>query len=186
MATTDAKTTPIPTGTWVADPSHSQVGFSVKHMGIATVRGHFNEYEGRLEVGEDVEHTKVAGTVKTTSVTTDWADRDAHLRSPDFFDVEQYPELKFESTKIEQVDDETFRITGNLDMHGVTKEIQLEAIIDGTETDPMGNERLGLEVVGQLSRGDFEMKFNQALGSGNMAVSDKVKLALDISAIKQA
>jgi len=186
MATTDAKTTPIPTGTWNVDTAHSQVGFAVKHMGIATVRGTFTEFEGRLEAGEDLEHTKAYGAVKTTSVNTDWPQRDDHLRSPDFFDAEQYPELKFESTKIEQIDDDTFRITGNLDMHGVTKEIILEAIVDGTETDPMGNERLGLEVVGQISRGDFEMKFNQALGSGNVAVSDKVKLALDISAVKQA
>ena len=124
--------------------------------------------------------------VAADSLDTKMAKRDAHLRSPDFFDAEQYPELKFESTKIEQIDDDTFRITGNLGMHGVTREITLEAIIDGTETDPMGNERLGLEVVGQLSRGEFEMKFNQALGSGNVAVSDKVKLALDISAVKQS
>jgi polyisoprenoid-binding protein YceI len=185
MSTTDAKTL-VPTGTWVVDPSHSRVGFAVKHMGIATVRGHFNEYEGRLEVGEDLEHTRAYGTVKTTSVSTDWDQRDQHLRSPDFFDVEQYPELKFESTKIEQVDDETFRIVGNLDMHGVTREVTLEAVIDGTDIDPQGNERLGLEVVGQLSRGDFDMKFNMAMGSGNTVVGDKVKLEIDVSAVKQS
>ena len=186
MAATDAKTTPIPTGTWAVDPIHSQVGFSVKHMGIATVRGTFGEFEGRLEAGEDLEHTKAYGSVKTASVNTDQAQRDDHLRSADFFDAEQYSEIKFESTKIEQIDDDTFRITGNLELHGITKGITLEAIVDGTETDPMGNERLGVEVVGQISRGDFEMKFNQALGSGNVAVSDKVKLALDISAIKES
>jgi polyisoprenoid-binding protein YceI len=186
MATTDPKTTPIPTGTWVVDAAHSQVGFSVKHMGIATVRGTFTEFEGKLEAGEDLEHTKAYGTVKTTSVNTVQPQRDEHLRSADFFDAEQNPEIRFESTKIEQIDDETFRVIGNLDLHGITKEITLEAIVDGTETDPMGNERLGLEVVGQISRGDFEMKFNQALGSGNVAVSDKVKLALDISAIKES
>jgi polyisoprenoid-binding protein YceI len=189
MATTDsstATTTPIPTGTWKVDPAHSQVGFAVKHMGIATVRGTFTEFEGTFDVGEDLEHTKAYGTAKTASVNTEQEQRDEHLRSPDFFDAAQYPELKFESTRIEQIDDETFRITGTLDMHGIQKEITLEAIVDGTETDPMGNERLGLEVVGQISRGDFEMKFNQALGSGNVAVSDKVKLALDISAVKAA
>ncbi|HWC85508.1 MAG TPA: YceI family protein [Solirubrobacteraceae bacterium] len=185
MSTTDTKAL-IPTGTWVVDPAHSQVGFAVKHMGIATVRGHFNEIEGQLEVGEDLEHSRAYGAVKTTSVTTDWEQRDEHLRSADFFDVQQYPEIKFESTKIEQVDDETYRITGDLDLHGVKKEIRLEAIVDGTDIDPQGNERIGLEVVGQLSRGDFEMKFNMALGSGNTVVSDKVKLALDISAVKQS
>jgi polyisoprenoid-binding protein YceI len=185
MSTTDAKTL-IPTGTWVVDPAHSRVGFAVKHMGIATVRGHFEEYEGRLEVGEDLAHTRAFGTVKTTSVSTDWDQRDQHLRSPDFFDVEQYPELKFESTKIERVDDETFRIIGNLEMHGVTREITLEAVIDGTDVDPQGNERLGLEVVSQLSRGDFDMKFNMAMGSGNTVVSDKVKIEIDVSAVKQS
>jgi polyisoprenoid-binding protein YceI len=185
MSTTDAKTL-IPTGTWVVDPSHSRVGFAVKHMGIATVRGHFNEYEGRLEVGEDLAHTRAYGTVKTTSISTDWDQRDQHLKSPDFFDVEQYPELKFESTKIEQVDDETFRIIGNLEMHGVTKEITLEAVVDGTDVDPQGNERIGLEVVSQLSRGDFDMKFNMAMGSGNTVVSDKVKIEIDVSAVKQS
>jgi polyisoprenoid-binding protein YceI len=188
MATTDSttSTTPIPTGTWAVDPSHSSVGFAVKHMGISTVRGTFTEFEGKLEVGSDLASSKAYGTIKAASVSTDWPQRDDHLRSPDFFDVAQYPEITFESTQIEQVDSETLRVTGNLTMHGVTKEIALDAVVDGTETDPMGNERVGLEVVGQLSRGEFEMKFNQALGSGNVAVSDKVKLALDISAIKQS
>jgi len=186
MATSEAVTTPIPTGTWNVDPAHSAVGFSVKHMGISTVRGTFTEFEGTLEVGTDIADTKAYGTVKATSVSTDWPQRDDHLRSPDFFDAEQFPELKFESTKIEAIDDDTFRIVGNLTLHGLTKEIKLEAIVDGTETDPMGNERVGLEVVGQISRGDFEMKFNQALGSGNVAVSDKVKITLDISAVKAA
>ena len=186
MATTDATTTALPTGTWSVDPAHSQIGFAVKHMGISNVRGTFGEFEGTLEVGSDLAGTKAYGTVKTTSVDTEWGQRDEHLRSPDFFDAEQYPELHFESTRIEAIDESTFRIIGNLTMHGVTKEIRLEAIVDGTETDPMGNERVGLEVVGQLSRGDFEMKFNQALGSGNVAVSDKVKVTLDISAVKQS
>lgn len=184
MSTADA-TTLIPTGTWTVDAAHSQVGFAVKHMGISTVRGTFTEFEGTLEIGADLAHSKAYGTVTTKSVSTEWPDRDAHLRSPDFFDADKYPEIKFESTKIEQIDDDTYRITGNLDMHGVTQEIHLEAVVDGPEVDPMGNERVGLEVIGQLSRGDYEMKFNQALGSGNMVVSDKVKLALDISAVKQ-
>jgi polyisoprenoid-binding protein YceI len=184
--TTTTANTLIPTGTWTVDPAHSQVGFAVKHMGIATVRGEFTEIEGTLEIGEDLASSKAYGTVKTASVDTNQPDRDAHLRSPDFFDADNYPELRFDATKIEPVDDDTFRITGNLTIHGVTNQITLEAIVDGTEIDPQGNERVGLEVVGQLSRGDFDMKFNMALGSGNVVVSDKVKLALDISAVKQA
>jgi len=184
MSTTTSTT--IPTGTWTIDPAHSKVGFAVKHMGIATVRGEFTEFEGSLEIGEDLAGAKVSGTVNPQSVDTNEPQRDDHLRSPDFFDVAQFPELRFESTSIEALDDEEFRITGQLTIHGVTDEIVLHAEVQGTDIDPWGNERVGLEVTGQLSRGDYGMKFNQALGSGNMLVADKVKLALDISAVKQS
>ena len=176
----------IPTGTWNVDPAHSKIGFAVKHMGIATVRGEFTEFAGSLEVGDDLSSAKATGTVKVESVDTNEGQRDEHLRSPDFFDAAQYPELTFESTKIEALDDEEFRITGQLTIHGVTNEVVLHADVQGTDVDPWGNTRVGLEITGQLSRGDYDMKFNQALGSGNMLVADKVKLALDISAVKQA
>ncbi len=181
-----ATPTALPTGTWNVDPAHSTVGFAVKHMGIANVRGEFTEFEGTLQIGADLSSAKASGTVKTQSVNTGEAARDEHLRSADFFDAETFAELSFESTKIEALDDDEFRITGNLTIHGVTKEIVLHAEAQGTDTDPWGNERVGLEITGQLSRGDFGMTFNQALGSGNMLVSDKVRLALDISAVKQA
>jgi polyisoprenoid-binding protein YceI len=180
------ESTAIPTGTWSVDPAHSSVGFAVKHMGIATVRGQFDEFEGTLEIGESLSSAKAYGTVKAESVDTNEPQRDAHLRSPDFFDVAQYPELRFESTSIEALDNEEYRITGKLTIHGVTNEIVLHADVQGTDVDPWGNERVGLEVTGQLSRGDYEMKFNQALGSGNMLVADRVKLELDISAVKQS
>ena len=183
MSTTS---TVIPTGTWTADPSHSTVGFAVKHMGIATVRGEFNEFTGTIEIGDDLSAAKAYGTVKVESVDTKEPQRDDHLRSADFFDAAQHPELTFESTSIEALDDEEFRITGNLTIHGVTNEIVLHADVQGTDTDPWGNERVGLEITSQLSRGDYDMTFNQALGSGNMLVADKVKLSLDISAVKQS
>ena len=186
MSATASSTTIAPAGTWTVDPAHSSVEFQVKHMGIATVRGQFNEFEGTLEIREDLSSSKAYGTVKVASVDTNEPARDDHLRSADFFDAEKYPELRFESKKIEALDDEEFRITGDLTIHGVTKEVVLHADVQGTDVDPWGNERVGLEVTGQISRGDFEMKFNQALGSGNMLVSDKVKLVLDISAVKQA
>jgi polyisoprenoid-binding protein YceI len=179
-------TTVVPTGTWAVDPAHSKVGFAVTHMGIATVRGEFTEFEGVLEIGEDLGSAKARGTVRTASVDTNEPRRDAHLRSPDFFDAENHPELSFESTRIEAVDEETFRITGDLTLHGVTNEIVLTAEINGVDVDPYGNEKVGLEVTGRLSRGDYGMKFNQALGSGNMLVADKVKLTLDISAARQS
>jgi polyisoprenoid-binding protein YceI len=176
----------IPTGTWAVDKAHSKVGFAVKHMGIATVRGEFTDFEGTLEIGDDLSTATARGTIAVGSVDTNEPQRDEHLRSPDFFDAEQHPQLAFESTSIEALDDEAFRITGNLTIHGVTNEVVLHGDVQGTDVDPWGNDRVGLEVTGQISRGDYGMTFNQALGSGNMLVSDKVKLVLDISAVKQA
>jgi len=185
MSATVTATTPI-TGTWAVDPTHSSVEFSVKHLGIASVKGAFREFEGALVIGDDLAAATATGVVKVASVDTNEAQRDEHLRSPDFFDAATYPELTFASTAIRPVDDEVFEIDGEITLHGATKPITLTAEIQGFEQDPWGNERIGLEIRGQLSRGEFGMTFNQALGSGNMLVSDKVKLSLDISAVKQA
>jgi polyisoprenoid-binding protein YceI len=183
---TTADITQIPAGTWVVDPAHSYVGFAVKHLGISTVRGEFKEFEGTVEIGEDVSAWRAYGTVKVASIDTAETDRDGHLRSPDFFDAAQFPEITFESTKIEALDDDEFRVTGRLTIHGVTNEIVLHAEVGGSELDPWGNERVGLAVTGRLSRGDYGMKLQQALGSGNLVVADRVTLMLDLSATKQA
>jgi polyisoprenoid-binding protein YceI len=185
MSATATITTPL-TGTWTVDPTHSHVEFSVKHLGIATVRGAFREFEGTLVIGEDAASATAAGTIKVASVDTNEPQRDEHLRSPDFFDAATHPELTFVSTAIRPVDDEVFEIDAQLTMHGVTNPVTLTAEVQGFEQDPWGNQRVGLEITGQLKRGDYGMTFNQALGSGNMLVSDKVKLSLDVSAIKQA
>ena len=182
MSTT---TTALPTGTWNVDPVHSRVGFSVKHLGISTVRGEFRNYDGSLVVGEDGSIT-ASGTVAADSVDTNQADRDGHLKSEDFFDAENYPELTFQSTSVVAADDDTYEITGDLTLRGVTQPITLTAEIGGGETDAYGFERVGLEATGTISRSAFGMKFNHALGSGNAVVSDKVKLELDISAVKAA
>jgi polyisoprenoid-binding protein YceI len=174
----------IPTGTWTVDPAHSNVGFSVKHMGIANVRGKFTEFEG-IQMMESLADCRAHGTVKFASIDTDEPQRDEHLRSPDFFDVGQFPEITFESTHVEAIDDESSRVAGNLTMHGITREITLDVLIQGTDTDPWGHTRAGLEVIGKLNRKDFDMQFNQALGSGNLLVGDKVAVALDISAVLQ-
>jgi polyisoprenoid-binding protein YceI len=178
--------TAIPAGTWTVDPIHSNVGFAVKHMGIATVRGAFTEFKGTIEIGDDLSAAKAYGTVKVESIETHDPQRDSHLRSPDFLDAPHYPQLRFESTRMVALDDQAFRITGNLTIRGITKEVTLHAEVQGTDIDPWGNTRVGLEVTGQLSRADYGMRFNQALGSGNLLVDDKVDLALDISAVKTA
>ena len=179
-------TTIVPTGTWTVDPAHSTIGFSVKHLGIATVRGKFEEFEGTLQVGDDLSAARAYGTVQGASINTNDSGRDEHLRSADFFGVEANPELRFESTAIRPLDEDTFEVDGELSMNGETNPVTLTAVVQGTETDPWGNDRVGLEVIGQLNRSDWNMSFNQALGSGNLLVGEKVKLELDISAIKQA
>src|ERR1700744_6544373 len=181
--TPEAAQTVVPKGTWRVDAAHSKVGFAVKHMGVATVRGEFGEVEGALEIGDDPASSKATGSVKTASVDTNQDARDEHLRSADFFEVEKYPEISFASTSIEQVDDETVKITGDLTLHGETHPLELEAELGGIETGPEGEKRTGLEVTGTLARSDWGMKFNAALGSGNVVVSDRVKLTLDIAAV---
>jgi polyisoprenoid-binding protein YceI len=182
-ATTAATvTTALPTGTWQVDKVHSSVEFQVKHLGIATVKGQFTEFEGTLEVSP--EGTVAYGTVQTTSVNTREPQRDEHLRSADFFDAEQNPEIEFRSTAITPVDEEDFEIEGEITIHGVTRPLKLKASLEGTETDPQGNDRVGVSASGQIDRKDFGMTFNAALGSGNLLVSDKVKILLDISAVK--
>ena len=173
-----------PTGTWTVDAAHSKVGFAVKHLGIATVRGEFKEFEGTLEIGDDLTSSRAYGKVKTASIDTGEPSRDDHLRSADFFDAENHPEITFESTAIEQLDEDVLKITGNLTIRGITREETFHAEIQGTETDPWGNDRVGLEITGQINRADYDMRFNQVLGSGNTLVSDKVKLAIDVSAVK--
>ena len=172
----------LPTGTWKVDPVHSSVEFQVKHLGIATVKGQFKEFEGTLEVGPD--GATAYGTVKTASVDTREPQRDEHLRSADFFEVDTYPEIDFRSTALRTTGEDELEIDGALEIHGVTRPITLTAEIEGTETDMQGNDRVGLSATAQINRSDFNIKFNAALGSGNVVVSDKVKILVNVSAVK--
>ena len=180
---TDTVTPAIAQGTWNVDPSHSSVEFQVKHMGLATVKGFFSEFEGKLEVAEDGT-ISASGTVDAASLSTRSDQRDEHLRSADFFDVENHPKLSFQSTAIEQIDEETYRITGDLTIRGTTREVVFEGVTQGVDQDPWGNTRVGLEVVGQIERSDFGLSWNQALESGGVLVGKKVKILLDLSTVK--
>jgi polyisoprenoid-binding protein YceI len=185
MPTETLTTTPqtsIPTGTWTVDRVHSSVEFHVKHLGISTVKGQFTDFEGTLEVTP--EGSRAYGTVKVGSVDTREPQRDAHLRSPDFFDVDRYPEISFQSTEIRALDEDEFEIEGDLTIHGVTQRVTLTATLEGSGADMNDNQRVGISAAAQIKRSDYEMKFNAALGSGNMVVSDKVKILLDISAVR--
>jgi polyisoprenoid-binding protein YceI len=176
----------IAQGTWNVDPKHSSVEFQVKHMGIATVKGFFGEFEGTVEVGETLGESKAYGKVIVDSITTRDEARDGHLKSGDFFDAETHAEMTFESTSITGGSGDELTIEGNLTIRGVTKPITLKATVDGADTDPWGNERVGVEATTTIVRSDYGMSFNQALGSGNLLVSDKVKIILSLSAVKAA
>jgi polyisoprenoid-binding protein YceI len=186
MSTPESTTTqtPLPAGTWKIDPIHSSIEFQVKHLGIATVKGQFTDFEGTLEVTPD--GLNAYGTVDVATVDTREDQRDAHLRSPDFFDVENHPQITFKSTSVRALDDDEFEVEGDFNIHGVTNPLKLVGVLEGTETDPQGNKRVGLSATASINRSDYGMKFNMALGSGNVVVGDKVKILVDISAVKAA
>jgi polyisoprenoid-binding protein YceI len=175
----------VPTGTWSVDPVHSGVEFQIKHLGIATVKGHFHEFSGVFETGASPSDYKAYGSVSVASIDTRQGQRDEHLKAADFFDAGTYPEMTFTSKVIEPQANNTFSITGDLTIRGVTREVTFQASYEGSEQDPWGNDRVGLEVWGEVSRSDFDMNFNQALGSGNLVLGDKVKIILNLSAVKQ-
>jgi polyisoprenoid-binding protein YceI len=181
--TTTTITSGIAQGVWNVDPAHSSVQFQIKHMGIATVRGFFSDFEGSLEVAEDGT-ISARGNVKAASINTRAAQRDEHLRSPDFLDAENHPELRFRSKSVEQLDEDRYRIVGELTIRGVTREVELHAVIQGVDQDPWGNTRVGLEVTGQIDREEFGLTWNRALESGGVLVGKEVKILLDLSAVK--
>lgn len=173
----------VPTGTWTLDPAHSSVEFRIKHMMISTVRGRFGEFTGTIEAAPDYHQSKVRGTVKAASIDTNEARRDEHLRSADFFDVEQHPEITFESTRIEHVEKGDYRVEGELTMHGETHTVEFEVTVHGVTKDPQGQDRVGLEARGTLSRGAFGLRWQQALETGGVLVGDEVRVSADIAAV---
>jgi polyisoprenoid-binding protein YceI len=174
----------VPTGTWKVDPTHSSVEFAVKHMMIATVRGRFTEFEGTIEAAEDIADSRVYGSVTAASIDTNEPTRDAHLRSPDFLDVERYPEIRFESTTIEPVGGPEFRVVGDLTIKDVTREVELTACVEGAEIDPWGNERVGVRVRGSFDRTEFGLTWQKMLESGGFLVGEEVKVFVDVSAVR--
>jgi polyisoprenoid-binding protein YceI len=183
MTTSTLSRIGIPTGTWKVDKAHTRVGFAVKSLGFTTVRGEFRDFDGAIEIGEDLAAARAYGRVDAASVDTNLARRDKHLRSTDFLSAESHPELTFRSTAIEPAADDTFRIIGDLSINGVTNEVELTTELGGIETGPDGEERLGLEVIGHVSRKAFAMTFLAALGSA--VVADEVKILIDVSAVKE-
>ena len=171
--------------TWNIDTSHSGVHFSVRHMVIAKVRGAFDRFSGTVELDEEnPSRSKVSVRIDAASINTHEEKRDAHLRSADFFDVEKYPELTFESTQVEKTAD-GYRVTGDLTIHGVTKEVVLEAeSLGATTRDPWGNDRIAFEAKTSVNRKDFGLSWNQALETGGVLVGEKIEISLDVQAVK--
>ncbi|MBX7160609.1 MAG: YceI family protein [Acidimicrobiia bacterium] len=173
------------TGTYTIDAAHSRVGFVARHAMITKVRGSFDEFEGSgFFDADDPANSSLQLTIQAASIDTRNADRDAHLRSNDFLDMENFPEVTFVSTAVAQVDPETYEVTGDLTIKGVTKPVTIEFDYTGVAVDPYGATRLGLEGKTVINRKDWGVNWNAALEAGGVLVSDKVTLEFDVSAIR--
>jgi polyisoprenoid-binding protein YceI len=171
--------------TYKIDKSHSEAIFQVRHL-VTKVRGRFTDFEGAIEYDEaNPEQSSVHFTINATSIDTAEPDRDKHLRSADFFDVENFPQITFRSRKIAKRGTETFDVTGDLVMHGVTKEVVLPVAHLGKAKDPWGNERVGFEAETTVNRKDYGLSWNAALETGGFLVGDDVKISLQIQAVGQ-
>lgn len=165
---------------WSLDPAHSEITFKVKHMMFTNVSGKFDTFSGEIESdGENFNGAKIEFKGDASSINTGNADRDNHLRSGDFFDVAQFPELTFNATSFD-----TKTLTGNLTLHGVTKPITLEVDFGGIAQDPWGNTKLGLSATGKINRKDFGLGWNAALEAGGVLVGEEVKLHIELQFVK--
>lgn len=172
-------------GTYVIDPSHSVVEFVARHLGLAKVRGRFNDFEGTIEVGEDITQSSARASIKAGSIDTRNDDRDAHLRSGDFLDAENHSTLEFRSTGVRHEDGQ-WLLDGELSIAGQTRPVTLEVEFEGAATDPWGGARIGFSATTRVNREDFGLTWNQALEGGGWLVGKQVTLELSVEAVKQA
>lgn len=183
MATETASSTL--TGTYNVDPAHTRIGFVARHAMVTKVRGTFNEFEGSGYFdAEDPEKSHLKLTIQVKSVDTRNADRDNHIRTSDFLDLENYPEITFVSTGVEKVDDENYNVTGDLTVRGVTKSLTIPFEVSGPVVDPWGGTRIGLEGSVVVNRKDWGVNWNTMLEAGGVLVSEKVTLEFEVAAVK--
>jgi polyisoprenoid-binding protein YceI len=169
------------------DPAHSSVSFKIKHLGISTVEGRFLKFKGTVSLPRrESSAAKVEAVIEAASIDTGIADRDTHLKSPDFFDVKKFPELKFVSTKISPMKGDKFVMEGDLTMHGVTKKVKLDAVFGGEAKDPWGGQRAACSATGTLDRKDFGLAWNKLLEAGGLVVGEKVQVVLEIEGVLRA
>jgi polyisoprenoid-binding protein YceI len=172
---------------WVIDPAHSEILFKVKHMMITNVKGEFREFTAELSSdGSNFIADSINVNINASSIFTNNNDRDAHLKGADFFDVENHKELTFKGKSINKIDDENFRLTGELTIKGISKEITLDVDFGGINKDPWGNEKAGFSLNGKINRKDWGLTWNAALETGGVLVSDEVKLSAEVQFVKQA
>ncbi|AGA56722.1 hypothetical protein Theco_0509 [Thermobacillus composti KWC4] len=172
---------------WAVDTMHSSIDFSIRHMMIAKVKGSFNQFEASIEADpNDLTTADIAFSVDVASVDTRNADRDAHLRSADFFDVENHPKMTFKATKIERTGDGEYEVTGDLTIRGVTRSETFKVTFEGAGKDPWGNYKAGFSAEGTIKRSDYGLTWNAALETGGVLVGDEVKIHLEIEAAEQA
>jgi polyisoprenoid-binding protein YceI len=175
------------TGTYTIDPAHSRIGFVARHAMVTKVRGSFNEFEGHGYFdADDPSQSHLQLTIEAASIDTRSADRDGHLRSNDFFDMETYPQISFASTSVEALGDGGYRVTGDLTIKGVTKPVSVDFDYAGDAVDPFGNHRVGFEGSVVVNRKDWGVSWNAPLEAGGVLVSEKVTLEFEISAIRDA
>ena len=172
-------------GHYALDAGHTRIGFVARHAMVTKVRGAFNEFEGEVHIhGEDVDRSSARLTIKAASIDTRNEQRDGHLRSNDFLDMDNHPEISFVSTGVRRAGDTTFEVTGDLTIRGVTKPVTVPFEYEGAATDPFGNQRVGFEGSITINRKDFGVNWNAPLESGGVLVSENVTLELEVSAIK--
>jgi len=175
------------TGDYTIDTAHSRIGFVARHAMVTKVRGSFNEFEGAFHLdGENPENSSGQVTIQAKSIDTRNSQRDDHLRSNDFLDMDNHAEVTFVSTAIKQADDTTFTVTGDLTVRGVTQSVEIPFEYTGSATDPFGNQRVGLEGSVVINRKDYGVNWNAALETGGVLVSEKVTLEIEVSAIKNS
>ncbi|CAH0131280.1 Protein YceI [Peribacillus simplex] len=172
---------------WTVDPTHSAIEFSVKHMMIAKVKGSFNKFEASILANpSDLTTAEIDFTVDVASIDTRNADRDNHLRSADFFDVEKNPTLTFKSTKIVKTNEDEYDVTGNVTLNGITQEETFSITFEGQGKDPWGNEKAGFSGKGKVKRSDYGLTYNAALETGGVLIGDQITLTIEIEAAKEA
>jgi polyisoprenoid-binding protein YceI len=173
--------------TWTIDPAHSEIQFKVKHLKISNVTGQFNQFNGTVETdGDDLTHAKIRFTADISSISTNNEQRDAHLKNSDFFDAEIHPQLIFEGDGLEKIDDENYKLHGTLTMRGISREVKLNVEYGGMTQDPWGNTRVGFSISGKINRKDFGISFGLVSETGNILLSDEVKINANAEFVKQA